>query len=747
MTNNFVQMLVSREMGGAALTALHLAEFVKRKVGASHILVPGAGPAAQQAQNMGLPVHHFDLSRPLSSGKVRAGLGNWKIGRQLRCMAPGLVHVHGPCYYGALRHGLRWSGLKQVVHVQIEEDSAGMTWALRSPPDLIITCARFLVDHVRRCLPGPMQDRQKIVAVPNAVDIDRFHPAEAKAEAKRKMGAPLDQPLVLMLANLAPHKGQETMLRALALLKKQGLTATLWLAGEERGGEGAYTAKLRELIAALELQGQVHLLGQRQDAPDLLRAADFFVLPSTHEGLPLSLLEAQATKVLVLAAPTAGIPEVVIDGETGVLVPADDPAGYAARLAALWQYPDCGRRMIERAYTRVTTEYTWKAFCERVGVLYKQLLATDEHAAPVAPTQNRRARGPWPWLRSGLRRTVFHVARRVLESDDGKALVAASLEGLLRRPTFSPGATGACPLPPYHELGQACQSEQTCRRDDIVFITARFRSGSTLLWNLFREAGGFTSYYEPLNERRWFDPAARGTRTDATHRNVSDYWTEYDGLEELGQHYREDWIRRNLLMDADSWDPALQRYIETLIARAPGRPVLQFNRVDFRLPWLRSHFPNAKLIHLYRHPRDQWCSALMDPRAFPKEGTMKEFAAHDHYYQSTWAADLRYHFPFLDPAQAAHPYQVFYYIWKLSYWFGRRHSHYSLAFEDLVQNPDTRLTELFDLVQVKQVDFEKLKKLMVKPALGKWKEYADDSWFRQHETICENVLADFLPHD
>ena len=76
----------------------------------------------------------------------------------------------------------------------------------------------------------------------------------------------------------------------------------------------------------------VRLLGQRDDANVLLRAADFFLLPSTNEGLPLSILEAQATKVPVLAAPTAGIPEIVRDAETGFLIPATDAPGYAHRI-------------------------------------------------------------------------------------------------------------------------------------------------------------------------------------------------------------------------------------------------------------------------------------------------------------------------------------------------------------------------------------------------------------------------------
>src|SRR5438105_10664268 len=99
---------------------------------------------------------------------------------------------------------------------------------------------------------------------------------------------------------------------------------------------------------------------------------------------------------------------------------------------------------------------------------------------------------------------------------------------------------------------------------------------------MFRNIPGLTAYYEPFNERRWFDPSARGSKMDSTHRNVSDYWKEYDGLQELDHYYREEWIGRNLLMDANSWNPDMKRYVEFLIAMAPGRPVLQFNRIDFR---------------------------------------------------------------------------------------------------------------------------------------------------------------------
>src|SRR5262249_39146420 len=83
-----------------------------------------------------------------------------------------------------------------------------------------------------------------------------------------------------------------------------------------------YTTRLQDLCNELGVADRIRFLGHREDVPDLLRAADIFFLPSTSEGLPLSVLEAQATKVPVLAAATAGIPEVITDGETAFLIPA-----------------------------------------------------------------------------------------------------------------------------------------------------------------------------------------------------------------------------------------------------------------------------------------------------------------------------------------------------------------------------------------------------------------------------------------
>lgn len=279
---------------------------------------------------------------------------------------------------------------------------------------------------------------------------------------------------------------------------------------------------------------------------------------------------------------------------------------------------------------------------------------------------------------------------------------------------------------------------QHSSREDIVFITSRFRSGSTLLWNLFRETGICTSYYEPFNERRWFDRSSRGDTVDVTHRGVRDYWAEYENLEELGKLYSESWIHSKLMMTETSWDPKMREYLLQLIAKSDKRPVLQFNRIDFRLPWLTKHFPNAKILHLYRHPRDQWCSFLTDSKLMNKDDV--EHTYQDAFYLDVWCRDLAKYYPVLDIRNTPHPYQRFYYLWKLSYLHGVKFSNLSISYDNLIENPKYEIYNIFSLLNI-DVDTTKLSNIIQAPPPQRWKKYADNTWFSHHENICEHNLS------
>jgi hypothetical protein len=341
---------------------------------------------------------------------------------------------------------------------------------------------------------------------------------------------------------------------------------------------------------------------------------------------------------------------------------------------------------------------------------------------------------PWTAAKEGVCRAFARLIASQRGRDD-----LLRVTGTLTK--ASPTSLGIDDLAyqPYPEL-PCGPSEFTGLRDDVVIITARFRSGSTLLWNLFRHVKGVTAYYEPFNERRWFNAAVRGTRVDRTHRQVDDYWAEYEGLQELGAWYDEDWNRRDLYMDAGFWAPRMKRYIEILIDRAQGRPVLQFNRIDFRLPWFRRQFPHARIVHLYRHPRDQWLSTLGEDRDCGTTCTVEQFAHYDGYYLLGWANDLATHFPMLRPEPGRHPYELFYLIWRLSFLFGRRFAHYSVSFERLLAEPVAQLAELMEQVGIEDVHFGDLRKLLSPPAVGKWRTYADETWFLTIEQRCESLL-------
>ena len=349
--------------------------------------------------------------------------------------------------------------------------------------------------------------------------------------------------------------------------------------------------------------------------------------------------------------------------------------------------------------------------------------------------------GPVRAARSAARRTFFRVLRKTFATDDGRAILNESLHGQLEwRPRAA--LTGVnLDDQVYGELGRLSAAVVDRRP---VIITARFRTGSTALWNAFRRIPSCTAYYEPLNERRWFDPLRRGVLVDATHRGVTEYWREYTGMQDLGRLYRDSWTQRDLYMDERSWNPQLSEYVETLINRAAGLPVLQFNEIDFRLPWFRAHFPTARILHLYRHPREQWCSSLFDISLFPHDAPRSAFAPHDHFYLERWVRDLKYTFPFLDDERITHPYDQFYLIWKLSYLYGRAYADRSVRYEHIIESPGPQLRAIFHWLDIDAAPANSIVGAFGGALPGRWKDYASADWFESRESRCQESLREFF---
>lgn len=239
------------------------------------------------------------------------------------------------------------------------------------------------------------------------------------------------------------------------------------------------------------------------------------------------------------------------------------------------------------------------------------------------------------------------------------------------------------PLPPYAPPDAAPPSGEAAAEDGPIFITSRFRTGSTLLWQVFERLEGFTAYYEPLNERRWFDPSARGDGVDFSHRGTNDYAVNYDGLADLAEAFDDHWAKGRLALAEIPGDVMMAMYIEALIEAAAERPVLQFNRIDFRLPFIRFAFPEAHIMHLSRAPRDTWRSTLRGIENNP-DWNLFLFEPYSRFYLLEWYRDLSLAFPWIlrDP-KLTHPYELHYLIQRLSDLFARVYANTFVSYEAL----------------------------------------------------------------
>lgn len=356
----------------------------------------------------------------------------------------------------------------------------------------------------------------------------------------------------------------------------------------------------------------------------------------------------------------------------------------------------------------------------------------------------RMARGRFLGLRAGARRLFFDAMRRAVEIDDARDIYSEFLRQKNAIAVIEDYDVLSGNSVPYECLGLLAKGGGSHGFENgrkPVFVTGRFRSGSTLIWSLFRHVENVTSFYEPFNERRWFDVKARGEGVDKTHLGVSDYWSEYDGLSGLGEYFDEHWKFRQLYMSSSTYNGRMLRYIETMIEGARGRPVFQFNEVDFRLGWLRAWFPGVPIIHIFRHPRDQWCSTLQNAARTVAQCRLRDFEEYDGFYLMRWARDLRHTFPFLTMDADAFAYELYYQVWKLSYLFGQHYAELSLRFEDLIADPRSNIRKILEAAGMPEVDVEPLVPLVSPVRTGKWRECADADWFSEIEARVDATIA------
>ncbi len=239
-------------------------------------------------------------------------------------LSADVVHTHhiGPLVYGGL--AARLAGVKHVVHT--EHDAWHLAGRRRRAVErLALSLARpalaadadIVADALRRAVPGCAP-----TVIWNGIDTSRFVPGDQQA-ARAALGLPIDCPIIGTAARLETVKGVDRLIEAFAGLEGPAVLAI--------AGAGSELANLQAQAATLGLDGKVHFLGRIDDMPRFYQALDVFCLASRQEGLPLSLLEAQASGVRAVALDVGGVRDALCP-VTGYLVEDGDEPGLVAAL-------------------------------------------------------------------------------------------------------------------------------------------------------------------------------------------------------------------------------------------------------------------------------------------------------------------------------------------------------------------------------------------------------------------------------
>jgi len=212
-----------------------------------------------------------------------------------------------------------------------------------------------------------------------------------------------------------------------------------------------------------------------------------------------------------------------------------------------------------------------------------------------------------------------------------------------------------------------------------IFITGRFRAGTSFLWQLFDQLDGYCAWYEPLHPQLL--AAIKHVEPKQDHVGIQDYWTAYRQHPEFADLYAMSFATENLYLEASDDFPALEAYINHLIECSGNEvPVLQFNRVDFRLPWLRAKFPTAKIIHIERNPLQLYHSQ----RKHIDSMFRHDAGYWDAYELLPWCYALNNEFPFLINNNNKHAFFQFYALHQLSKIMGTVHADVTINLDSQV---------------------------------------------------------------
>lgn len=375
---------------GAQQSLLGLVSRIDPQVIRSHVVTPYMGDLGRELEKLGIPVHVLPIPHWVASttnvSTGRLGLCR-EVVRDLRSRVSALVDLirkHSinivytntvACIDGAL--AARAAGVPHIWHLREriagnrDLKSALPAWLtnriVAALSSRIITNSNSLRNHYAR-----VASPQKISVVHNGIDLEAFSPGPPRRPGLREeLSFPPATRLVVMIAAVTPRKGHMLLAEAATLVRHANRNVAFLAVG---GGHHEYVKMIKSRVEQLGINDCFHFLDWRSDIPDILRASDVLVVASDQEPFGRTVVEAMATGLPVVATRSGGPEEIIVDGETGLLVPLHDPRAMADAVGAVVRDPDLARRMGQAGRRRAQAFFGLDAYANAAQNVLRQVV-------------------------------------------------------------------------------------------------------------------------------------------------------------------------------------------------------------------------------------------------------------------------------------------------------------------------------------------------------------------------------------
>ena len=372
-------VVLTLDHGGLEHLVVGISERLQRRGVRSPIVVLTRGALVGEARRRGLDVVEFNKHDGFDPLVIV------RLARLLRRHRVDVVHTHNlaPLVYGTLAARLCGAATVNTRHGRAPLEAHPLIWAMA---DRVVAVSE---DARRELLAHNRIAANKVRVVLNGIDLNPYS-RETHHSPLRKadFGIPDAVPVVGTVGRLSKEKDHHTLLMAFRQVSDTGSPAHLVIVGG-----GPLQADLGALIQRLGLGARVHLLGSRSDVPDLLPLFDAFVLSSVMEGVSLTLLEAMAAGLPVVATRVGGTPEVVADGESGILVEAGTPEALSSALLSVLADAHVRQKMGARGREIAFRKFDIGRMVDEYGAIYGEVSERRRRhvvARPVIDASQRR---------------------------------------------------------------------------------------------------------------------------------------------------------------------------------------------------------------------------------------------------------------------------------------------------------------------------------------------------------------------